>query len=172
MQSSFHTVGGARVAAGLKAISADHLDCADEEDLALLCSSGTIAALVPGSNHFLGMKDYPPARRIIESGVPVALATDYNPGSCPCWNMQEIISLAVSRMKMTPEEAITAATINGAYALGLGKTHGSLEVGKVADVLVLECRDYRELPYWFGANLTYLVFKRGELKIDRRDASK
>ncbi|HBL15259.1 MAG: imidazolonepropionase [Elusimicrobia bacterium GWA2_69_24] len=155
--------GGAALAARLNAVSADHLDCADDGDLRLLKESGTIAVLVPGSNHFLGLTEYPPARRIIDSGVPVALATDFNPGTCPCWNMQEILSIAVSRMRMTPEETLAAATINGAHAMGLGQTHGSLETGKVADILVMDCRDYREIPYWFGANLVAAVFKRGKL---------
>ncbi|HVE11964.1 MAG TPA: imidazolonepropionase [Elusimicrobiota bacterium] len=155
--------GGARLAAKLKARSADHLDCADAEDLARLKEAGTVAVLTPGANHFLGMAEYPPARRILDAGLPVALATDFNPGTCPCWNMQEAISLACARMRMTAEEAITAATINGAHALGLGKTHGSLEPGKQADVIVLDCEDYRELPYWFGANLVSAVFKKGTL---------
>ncbi|MFH1725680.1 MAG: imidazolonepropionase [Elusimicrobiota bacterium] len=155
--------GGAGVAARLKAVSADHLDHVDDNDLARLKESGTVAGLVPGSNHFLGLKEYPPARRILDAGLPVALATDFNPGSCPCWNMAEILSIATVRMRMTPEEAITAATINGAHALGLGKTHGSLEVGKEGDAIVLDCADYRELPYWFGANLVAAVFKRGTL---------
>ncbi|MFA5141039.1 MAG: imidazolonepropionase [Elusimicrobiota bacterium] len=154
--------GGAAVAARLKAASADHLDCADASDLALLKESGTVAVLLPGSNHFLG-KPYPEARRFLDAGLPVALATDFNPGSCPCWNMQMILSIAVTRMRMTPEEAITAATVNAACSLGLGKTHGTLEVGKVADLIIVDCEDYRELPYWFGANLVSGVFKGGRL---------
>lgn len=153
--------GGSILAARLGAASADHLDCVDENDLAALRESGTIASLVPGSNHFLGLKDYPPARRILDAGLPVALATDFNPGTCPCWNMQEIISIACSRMKMTPEEALVASTINGACAVGLGASHGSLEKGKTADLLILECEDYREIAYWFGANLVSSVFKKG-----------
>lgn len=161
--------GGAVAAARLGAASADHLDYAEDGDLALLKAAGTIAALLPGSNHFIGLKDYPPARRILDAGLPVALATDYNPGSCPCWNMQEIISLACTRMGMTPEEAITAATINGAYALGRGRTHGSLESGKAADAVVMDCEDYRELAYWFGANLAAVVYKGGRLVYRRPD---
>lgn len=163
--------GGAALAAELKAVTADHLDCADENDLIKLREAGVIAALVPGSNHFLGHADYPDARRIIDAGLPVALATDFNPGTCPCWNMQEVISIACARMKMSVEEAITAATVNGAHALGLGKTHGSLENGKQADVIVLDCRDYRELAYWFGVNQVAMVFKGGKpmrLRGDRR----
>lgn len=159
--------GGALLAGRLKAVSADHLDNAADDDLGVLREAGTIACLVPGSNHFLGQGAYPPARRILDAGVPVALATDFNPGTCPCWNMQEVISLAAFRMKMTPEEALSAATINGAYAVGLGKTHGSLEPGKSADILVLDCEDYREIPYWFGANLVRSVYKGGKLVVNR-----
>lgn len=155
--------GGAALAARLKAVSADHLDHATDADLKALKESGTVASLVPGSNHYLGMDRYPPARRILNSGVAVALATDFNPGSCPCWNMQEILSIAVTRMKMTPDEALVASTINGAYALDLGETHGSLEIEKQADVVIYDCRDYRELPYWFGANLAAVVFKKGKI---------
>lgn len=159
--------GGAALAVGLRAVTADHLDFANEDDLKRMKAAGTIASLVPGSNHFLGLPDYPPARRIIDAGLPVALATDFNPGSCPCWNMQEIISIATTRMKMTVEEAITAATINGAFAVGKGTTHGTLDAGKTADVLLLDITDARELPYWFGANLVGMVFKEGKLILNR-----
>ncbi|MFA6029626.1 MAG: imidazolonepropionase [Elusimicrobiota bacterium] len=157
----FKHSGGALLAARLGALSADHLDRVDDADLAALKEAGVVACLVPGSNHFLGLSEFPPARKIIDAGVPVALATDFNPGTCPCWNLQEILSIAVSRMKMTAEEVLCAATVNAAHALGLGKTHGSLEAGKAADFLLLDCKDYREIPYWFGANLAGTVFKRG-----------
>ncbi|MEK7742839.1 MAG: amidohydrolase family protein, partial [Elusimicrobiota bacterium] len=132
-------------------------------DLLALREAGTTAVLAPGSNHFLGLERFPDARRIIDAGVPVALATDFNPGTCPCWNMQEIVSIAVYRMRMTPEEALTAATVNGAYALGLGKTHGTLEQGRRADLVLFDCADHRELAYWFGANLVKAVWKKGRL---------
>lgn len=155
--------GGALLAARLKADSADHLDFVEKEDLRALREAGTVAVLAPGSNHFLGLEKFPDARGILDAGVPVALATDLNPGTCPCWNMQEIVSIAVCRMKMTAEEALTAATVNGAYALGLGKSHGSLEAGRQADLLLLDCKDHREVAYWFGANLTKAVWKKGRL---------
>ncbi|TBR21112.1 imidazolonepropionase [bacterium] len=155
--------GGAQLAAKLKACTADHLDKADDLDLAALKDAGTVACLVPGSNHFLGLAEMPPARRILDAGVPVALATDFNPGTCPCWNMQEILAIAVSRMKMSPEEVLVAATVNGAWAVGLGKTRGTLEVGRAADVVVYDCTDYRELSYWFGKNLAVTVFKAGKV---------
>ncbi|MEK7657462.1 MAG: imidazolonepropionase, partial [Elusimicrobiota bacterium] len=155
--------GGALLAARLKAESADHLDFVEKADLLALREAGTMAVLAPGSNHFLGLEKFPDARRIIDAGVPLALATDFNPGTCPCWNMQEIVSIAVYRMKMTAEEALTAATVNGAYALGLGKTHGTLEQGRQADLVLFDCADYRELAYWFGANLVKAVWKKGRL---------
>lgn len=152
------------LAASIKhdAVTADHLDCVEEGDLPALAISKTVACLVPGSNYFLG-KPYPPARRLLDSGAAVALATDFNPGTCPCFDMRMIISLACTQMKMSPAEALVSATINGAHALGLGATHGSLEAGKVADIACFDAEDYRELAYWFGAPKTRWVMKRGEI---------
>ena len=145
-----------------KAVSVDHLDHADETDFAALAASRTVACLVPGSNYFLG-KPYPPARRLLDAGAAVALATDFNPGTCPCWDMRTIVSLACTQMKMTPGEALVSATINGAHAAGLGATHGSLETGKVADLVCHEAEDWRELAYYFGATKTRWTMKRGEI---------
>jgi imidazolonepropionase len=150
------------------AVSADHLDCLDDSDLALLSRTGVVASLVPGSNYFLN-KPYPPARRLIDAGAAVALATDFNPGSCPCWDMRMIMSIACTQMKMTPEEALVAATINGACALGLGRSHGSIEPGKMADLLCCEAEDYRELPYYFGASPAAWTMKRGVMVHSRRE---
>ena len=152
------------LAASLKhgAITADHLDCVTEDDLPALAISKTVACLVPGSNYFLG-KPYPPARRLLDSGAAVALATDFNPGTCPCFDMRMIISIACTQMKMTPAEALVSATINGAHALGLAETHGSLEPGKTADIACFDAEDHRELAYWFGAPKTRWVMKRGEI---------
>ncbi|MCX5797886.1 MAG: imidazolonepropionase [Elusimicrobia bacterium] len=150
------------------AVSADHLDCIDDSDLPLLCKAGTVAALVPGSNYFLN-KPYPPARRLIDAGAAVALATDFNPGSCPCWDMRMIMSIACTQMRMTPEESLVAATINGAAALGLEKSHGSVEPGKVADLVCCEAEDYRELPYYFGAPQVAWTMKRGVMVHSRRE---
>src|SRR5262249_7500247 len=125
----------AAVAAGV--CSADHLDHVLPADIDLLARSGTVACLVPGSNYFLG-KAIPPARALVDGGAAVALATDYNPGTCPCWDMSMIMSIACAQLKLTPAEALVAATVNGAYALGLGKTHGAIEEGKQAD---LACHD-------------------------------
>jgi len=150
------------------AVSADHLDCLDDSDLALLSQAGTVAALVPGSNYFLN-KPYPPARRLIDAGAAVALATDFNPGSCPCWDMRMMMSLACTQMRLTPEEVLVAATINGAAALGLEKTHGSIEPGKAADLVCCEAEDYRELPYYFGAPQVAWTMKRGVMAHSSRE---
>jgi len=132
--------------------SLDHMDHVNDDDLPALAQSDTVATFVPGANYFLGLERYPNARRFIESGVPVALATDYNPGSSPTLSMAMAMSLACTHMKMSPAEAIAAATINGAWALRLSDRKGSVEAGKDADLAVFDVSDYREIPYWFGAN--------------------
>jgi len=154
--------GGLAAAARRGAASADHLDCAREADFAPLAGGATVACLVPGSNYFLA-KPYPPARALLSAGAAVALATDYNPGTCPCWDMRLILSIACTQMRMTPAEALVSATINGAHAAGLGLTHGSLEPGKIADLVCHEAEDYRELAYWFGGTRTRWTMKRGEV---------
>lgn len=132
--------------------SFDHMDHVNEDDIPQLAKRDTVATLVPGANYFLGMKDYPNARRLIDAGVPVALATDYNPGTSPTMSMPMAMSLACTHMKMSPAEAIAAATINGASALRQDDRKGSIETGKDADLGVFSVNDYREIPYWFGAN--------------------
>ncbi len=132
--------------------SLDHMDSVAAEDIAALAGSETVAVLLPGANYFLGHSNYPDARRLIEAGVPVALATDYNPGTSPTPNMQFILSLACTHMKMSPEEAIAASTINAACALRLQDSKGSIEPGKDADLAVFDVHDYREIAYWFGWN--------------------
>ena len=131
--------------------SFDHMDHLHSADLAPLAQSGTIASLVPGANYFLGHA-YLDARKLISAGVPVALATDYNPGSSPTPSMPFILSLACTQMKMSPAEAIAAATINGAFALRMAGRKGSVEAGKDADLAVFRVGDYREIAYWVGAN--------------------
>ncbi len=133
-------------------VSFDHMDFVSDEDIGVLAKQDTIATFVPGANYFLATQSYPPARKLIEAGVAVALATDYNPGSSPTASMPMILSIACTQMKMTPAEAVAAATINGAYALGLGDRKGSLEPGKDADLAIFQLDDYREIAYWFGAN--------------------
>jgi imidazolonepropionase len=141
--------------------SLDHMDHVHDEDLPVLAQSDTVATLVPGANYFLGLTKYPNARQFIESGVAVALATDYNPGSSPTLSMPMAMSLACTHMKMSPAEAIAAATINGAWALRLADRKGSVEAGKDADLAVFDVGDYREIPYWFGANRCVLTIMNG-----------
>src|SRR5271165_3323743 len=144
-----------------KPASFDHMDHVNDADLAPLAASGTVATLVPGANYFLGLKDYPNARRLIDSGVAVALATDYNPGTSPTLSMPMAMSLACTHMKMSPAEALAAATINGAWALRLADKKGSIEPGKDADMAVFAVDDYRELPYWFGENRCTMTIAGG-----------
>ena len=141
--------------------SLDHMDHVNDADLPALALSDTVATFVPGANYFLGLASYPNARRFIESGVAVALATDYNPGSSPTLSMPMAMSLACTHMKMSPAEAIAAATINGACALRLADGKGSVEPGKDADLAVFDVSDYREIPYWFGANRCALTIMNG-----------
>ena len=141
--------------------SLDHMDHVNEVDLAQLSAGSTVATLVPGANYFLGLTAYPDARRLIDAGVPVAVATDYNPGTSPTISMPMAMSLACTHMKMSPAEAVAAATINGAWALRLGHRKGSLEPGKDADLAVFAVDDYREIPYWFGANHCALAVCNG-----------
>ena len=132
--------------------SLDHMDHVRDREVAALAKSDAVVTFVPGANYFLGLEQYPPARKFIDSGVAVALATDYNPGTSPTLSMPMAMSLACTHMKMSPAEAIAAATINGAWALGLADRKGTLEPGKDADLAVFDVRDYREIPYWFGVN--------------------
>jgi imidazolonepropionase len=132
--------------------SFDHMDHVNEDDIPQLAKRDTVATLVPGANYFLGLDKYPRARKLIDAGVPVALATDYNPGTSPTLSMPMAMSLACTHMKMSPAEAIAAGTFNGAWALRLGDRKGSIEPGKDADFAVFAVADYREIPYWFGVN--------------------
>ena len=141
--------------------SLDHMDHVNDADLPALAQSDSIATFVPGANYFLGLTRYPNARRFIESGVAVALATDYNPGSSPTLNMSMAMSLACTQMRMSPAETIAAATINGAWALRLADRKGSVEPGKDADLAVFNVSDYREIPYWFGDNHCILTIMNG-----------
>ena len=162
--------GSVALAVKASAASADHIDHIDPEDIGKLTGSTTVACLVPGSNYFLN-KPYPPARKLIDGGAAVALATDFNPGTCPCWDMRQIVSIACTQMKMTPAEALVAATVNGAYALDLGKTHGALEPGKQADLLCYDAEDYRELAYYFGTTQAHWVMKKGSIVHSRESTA-
>jgi imidazolonepropionase len=160
--------GGARLAADLQAASADHLEWIDDGGIEALRQAQVTAVLLPGAVFNLGLTRYPPARRLIEAGVPVCLATDFNPGSSPTPSMQMALSIACTQMKMTPAEAITASTINAAYSLGRGARLGSLEVGKQADLVVFDCPDFRQIPYLFGINHARVTVKKGRVVSDRR----
>jgi len=155
--------GATQLAIKLGAASCDHLEQVNRADIAALGKSKTVATLLPGCDFHLGLKQYAPARALIDAGAIVALATDYNPGTSPTLSMSMILSLACTQLRMTPAEAITAATINGAYALRREREIGSLEVGKSADLAVFEVEDFREIPYYFGVNKCSMTVKRGEV---------
>lgn len=144
--------------------SLDHLDHLDEGDISLLAGSNTVATLVPGANYFLGLGKYPPARKLIDGGAAIALATDYNPGSSPTTNMPFVLSLACTQMKVSPAEAVSAATINGAWALRLQERKGSIDPGKDADLAVFDVEDYREIAYWVAANRCAYTVMGGKLE--------
>jgi imidazolonepropionase len=145
-------------------VTADHLEHTDGAGIAALKKAGVQPVLLPGSVYALGSTRYPPAREMIDAGLAVVLATDFNPGSSPTPSIPMILSLASTHMKMTPAEAIAAATINAAYSLNRGAQLGSLEPGKIADFVIHETADYRELTYFFGINQTSRVFVEGELR--------
>ena len=132
--------------------SLDHLDYVSDGNIKRLSKSDTIATLVPGANYFLGLDRFPPARKLIDAGVAVALATDYNPGSSPTLSMPFVLSLACTHLKMSPAEAIAAATINGAWSLRMQERKGSIEAGKDADLAIFNVADYREVAYWIASN--------------------
>jgi imidazolonepropionase len=161
-----HT-GASQLAIELGAASADHLDWLTVSDIRAMGRSSVVATLLPGSNFHLHLRRYPPARRLISAGVIVALATDFNPGTSPTINMQFVLSLACTAMRMTPAEAISAATINAAYALRRADRLGSLEPGKQADIAVMDVRDYREIPYYFAWNHCVMTVKRGRVIYSR-----
>ena len=157
--------GGAALAARLGAVSADHLEHTGEAGIAALARSETTAVLLPGAAFFLRDKQDAPARRLIEAGVAVALATDFNPGTCPTETMPPILSLACLRLGMDPAEAIAAATLNAAHALQLSDRIGSLEAGKTADLQILAVPDHRHIAYRFGGNFCRTVIKEGRVVV-------
>jgi imidazolonepropionase len=153
--------GGALLAAELRVKTADHLEHTDERGIAALKAAGVQPVLLPGSVYALGSTRYPAARAMIEAGLAVVVATDFNPGSSPTPSMTMILSLASTHMKMTPAEALTAATVNAAYSLNRGEQVGTLEAGKRADFVVHDCADYRELAYFFGVEHAHATFVGG-----------
>jgi imidazolonepropionase len=158
----FSSLGGAELAAELGAVSADHLLCITAAGIEAMARSGTVATLLPGTAFFLGMP-YAPARKLIEHGVAVTLASDCNPGTCPTENLPLVGTIACTQMKMLPAEAVTALTLNAAAALGRSDRLGSLEVGKQADLIVCDAPNFRHLIYYFGVNHVVRVIKRGRV---------
>jgi imidazolonepropionase len=161
----FAYLGGARLGAELGAASVDHLLSLPESDFGALAESRSVAVVLPGTTFFLGKEKYAPARAMLDSGVPVAVATDFNAGSCMTESLPAAMSIAVLKMGLGPEEAIIAATVNGAHALDLGHDRGSLESGRRADFLVIDLPDPREWLYHFGVNLVAEVWTGGERRL-------
>ena len=155
--------GATELGVELGAASCDHLEYLTPAGIRAISKSDTVAALLPGCDFHLGLKQYAAARALIEAGAIVALATDFNPGTSPTLSMPMVLSLACTQLRMTPAEAITAATVNAAHSLRRGERIGSIEDGKQADLAVFEVADYREIPYYFGVNNCWMTMKRGEI---------
>lgn len=157
-------IGGSQLAGEMGAVSAEHLIAAGEKGMEAMAKAGTTAMLLPATSFYLGEK-YAPARRMIELGIPVAIASDFNPGSCPSLNLQFAITLGYLKYRMTPEEILTGVTINPACAIGKGDTVGTIEIGKQADMVIWNAPDMEMLCYRFGSNLAWKVIKKGQLVI-------
>ena len=163
--NQFNSIGGVQAGVKYNALSVDHLEVMKPEDITALKNTQTMPVALPSCSYFLSIP-YTPAREMIAAGLPLALATDYNPGSTPSGNMNFVVATACIKMKMTPEEAINAATLNGAYAMGVSATHGSITVGKKANIIMTKpIPSYYQLPYAFGTNLIESVFIEGEIII-------
>ena len=159
--NQFNSIGGVQVGVSNRALSVDHLEVMTDQDIEVLQKTETMPVALPSCSFFLGIP-YTPARKLIDAGLPLALASDYNPGSTPSGNMNFVVATACIKMKMTPEEAINAATINGAYAMNLSKTHGSITIGKNASFIITkEIPSYTFIPYSFGSNLIEEVYIDG-----------
>lgn len=161
--NQFNSIGGIQAGVKFKALSVDHLEVMNPEDIEALKDTETMPVALPSCSYFLSIP-YTPAREMIKAGLPLALATDFNPGSTPSGNMNFVVATACIKMKMTPEEAINAATINGAYAMGLSETHGSITKGKKANLILTKpISSYYQIPYAFGSNLIESVFLEGKI---------
>ncbi len=158
----FTNLGGSRLSIALGATSIDHLDAISDEEIALLAASETIGVVTPTVNFNLGSREFAPARKLIDGGCAIALSTDYNPGSAPCPSLPNAMAIGCRYQRILPSEAFVAATINAAFAVGLGHRTGSIESGKWADLIVFDTKDYREVAYEFGGNPIDAVFKRGK----------
>ena len=159
----FTSLGGVAIAIQLGAISVDHLEVTNAADSMLLAQSDTLGVVIPAANVNLGLSHHAPARDLVDAGVALALCTDLNPGSAPCYSLPLVMGLACRYMKLLPAEAFNAATINAAYAAGCGERLGSLEAGKQADLLVVDVPDYRHIPYYLGGNPVRQVIKHGRV---------
>ncbi|MBI2472689.1 MAG: imidazolonepropionase [Planctomycetes bacterium] len=166
--NEFKDIGGVSLAIRLCVTTADHLDNIKYRDILKLKKSGIICVLLPGVPFFLMKDNYAPGRKMLEAGLPVALATDFNPGTCPCENIQMIITLACLNLGMTPAQAISAVTINAAHAIGMSDRIGSIEIGKQADMIILDIEDYNQIPYYFGINHVNSVIKKGRLVVENK----
>jgi imidazolonepropionase len=163
--NQFNSIGGIQAGIKFKALSVDHLEIMNPEDIEALKNTETMPVALPSCSYFLSIP-YTPAREMIKAGLPLALATDFNPGSTPSGNMNFVVATACIKMKMTPEEAINAATINGAYAMGISETHGSITKGKKANLILTKpISSYYQIPYAFGSNLIESVFIEGEILV-------
>jgi imidazolonepropionase len=159
----FTNLGGSRLGIESGAVSIDHLDAISGEEIVLMAASDTVGIVTPAVNFNFGSAEFANARKLVDSGCAVALSTDYNPGSAPCPSQQTVMAIACRYQKLLPSEALNAATINAAFAMGIGDTAGSLEVGKQADILILDTDDYRQIAYEFGGNCVATVIKKGEV---------
>ena len=161
----FNSLGGVPLAIRQEALSVDHLEVTTRADIAKVGESDTVAVLLPAVNFNLGLPNFADGRGLIDAGAIVALATDLNPGSAPCFSMPLVMAIATRYLGMSPAEALNAATINAAHAIGLGDRVGSIEAGKQADLLIVDAPDYRHLSYLLGVNLVQLVVKKGKIVV-------
>jgi imidazolonepropionase len=160
--NQFNAINGINACVKHNALSVDHLEVVTDEDIEALKDSNTMPVALPSCSYFISIP-YTPARKMIDAGLPLALATDFNPGTTPSGNMNFVVATACIKMKMTPEEAINAATINGAYAMGISDTHGSISIGKKANLIISkEVSSFYQLPYEFGSNLIDTVIIEGK----------
>jgi imidazolonepropionase len=164
----FTNLGGSKMALSLGAVSIDHLDEISDEEIKLLADSETVGVITPTVNFHLGSLKFADARKLIDSGCAIAISTDYNPGSSPCLSMPTAMAVACRYQKVLPAEAFNAATVNSAFALGLGQKLGSIEPGKQADLVIFDVRDYREIVYEIGSNLVEKVIKKGKIVFDSK----
>lgn len=163
----FTNLGGSKLAIEAGAVSIDHLDAISDEEVSMLSKSNTIGVVIPTENFNAGKSRFADARKLIDSGCIVALSTDYNPGSAPCPSQPMAMAIACRYQKLLPSEATNAATINAAFAVGLGNSVGSIEIGKMADIVIISAQDHRQISYEFGGSLIKTVLKKGEVVFER-----